>query len=78
MKLKYILEDLSWWKVAILLLLLVLLILLFFAYPLLIIWAINTLVPTLAIQYSFWTYIAVCILNFATFGGLSMAIRSKN
>ena len=76
---KFNIDELSWWKIAAVLVLLALLLLMVLAWPLFLIWALNTLFPVLAIQYSFWTYIAVCILNLSTFGGLAMTIRnSKN
>lgn len=31
--------------------------------PLLIIWALNTLFPALAIPYTFWTWLAVVVMN---------------
>ena len=43
--------------------------------PLLTLWSINTLFG-LGIVYNFWNWLAVAWLNLATFGGLSMAIRS--
>ena len=36
-------------------------------WPFAIIWAINTLFPLLAIQYTFWTWLAVLIIT-GTFG----------
>lgn len=41
--------------------------------PLLIIWALNTLFPTLAIAYTIWTWLAVLILGSA----LSPTIKIK-
>ena len=43
--------------------------------PLLTLWSINTLFG-LGIVYNFWNWLAVAWLNLATFGSLSMAIRS--
>ena len=43
--------------------------------PLLTLWSINTLFG-LGIVYNFWNWLAVAWLNLATFGGLSMSIRS--
>lgn len=31
--------------------------------PFVIIWGLNTLFPLLAIPYTFWTWLAVCVLN---------------
>lgn len=45
------------------------------AGPLLTIASLNTLFG-LNIAYTFWTWLSVAWLNLATFGGLSMAIRS--
>lgn len=36
---------------------------LLFAWPLVIIWALNTLFPLLSISYTFWSWLAVAILN---------------
>lgn len=44
--------------------------------PLAIIWAINTIAPAMSIPYSFWTWLAIVVLNVSTFGGLHSAIRS--
>ena len=43
--------------------------------PFLTIGALNTLFG-LNIAYTFWTWLSVSWLNFTTFGGLSLAIRS--
>ena len=43
--------------------------------PFLTIGALNTLFG-LSIAYTVWTYLSVMWLNLATFGGLSVAIRS--
>jgi len=32
-------------------------------WPFAILWAINTIFPVLAIQYNFWTWLAVLVLN---------------
>ena len=45
-------------------------------WPFAIIWAINTLAPAMSIPYSFWTWLAVVVLNLSTFGGLHSSIRS--
>ncbi len=34
--------------------------------PLLVIWSLNTLFPALAIEYTFWTWLAVMILSATT------------
>lgn len=41
----------------------VLIVVLIAAGPLLVIWAVNTLFPVLAIAYTFWTWLAVLILG---------------
>jgi ABC-type multidrug transport system permease subunit len=46
------------------------------AWPLAIIWALNTLFITLSIPYSFWTWLAVAVLNVSTFGGLASTIKN--
>ena len=46
------------------------------AWPLVIIWALNTLFVTLSIPYSFWTWLAVVVLNVSTFGGLASTIKN--
>ena len=45
------------------------------AWPLAVIWALNTLFITLSIPYSFWTWLAVAVLNVSTFGGLASTIK---
>ena len=46
------------------------------AWPLAIIWALNTLFITLSIPYSFWTWLAMAVLNVSTFGGLASTIKN--
>ena len=46
------------------------------AWPLAVIWALNTLFITLSIPYSFWTWLAVVVLNATTFGGLTSTIKN--
>ena len=46
------------------------------AWPLVIIWALNTLFITLSIPYSFWTWLAMAVLNVSTFGGLASTIKN--
>lgn len=41
----------------------VLIVVLIIAGPLLTIWALNTLFPVLAIEYSLWTWLAVVIIG---------------
>lgn len=41
----------------------VLLIILLLLAPLAVIWALNTLFPLLAIPYTFWSWLAVVVLN---------------
>lgn len=45
-------------------------------WPLTMIWAVNTLFPLLSIPYSFLSWLAVCVLNISTFGGLNVSIKS--
>ena len=47
-------------------------------WPFAILFALNTLFPLLSIPYSFTSYIAVCILNFSTFGAVVATIRNKD
>lgn len=63
-------------KLAVLVGLIILVIVAIVFQPLAIIWAINTIAPTMSIPYSFWTWLAVVVLNISTFGGLHSAIRS--
>ena len=46
------------------------------AWPLAVIWALNTLFITLSIPYSFWTWLAMAVLNVSTFGGLVSTIKN--
>ena len=46
------------------------------AWPLAVIWALNTLFITLSIPYSFWTWLAMAVLNVSTFGGLASTIKN--
>ena len=62
--------------VAILALVLITAVCVMIAWPLMIIWALNTLFITLSIPYSFWTWLAVAILNVSTFGGLASTIKN--
>ncbi len=48
------------------------------AWPFAILFALNTLFPLLSIPYSFTSYIAVCSLNFSTFGAVVATIRNKD
>ena len=59
-----------------LIIILVLAICLMIAWPLMIIWALNTLFITLSIPYSFWTWLAMAVLNVSTFGGLASTIKN--
>lgn len=63
-------KNLSNWSVAGLLVLAVLLILLGIFYPLILIWCLNTLFSSLSIPYSFWTWLAMTLLNIGLFGGI--------
>lgn len=64
-------------KLSLLVLLGVLFLCLFLAWPLVIIWSLNTLFVSLSIPYSFWTYLAVMVLNVSTFGGLAMQLKQN-
>jgi hypothetical protein len=50
-------------KLATIVLMIVLLIVLIAIGPIVVIWALNTLFPILAIQFTFWTWLAVVILG---------------
>lgn len=60
----------------ILLLFLVLLLIIIFA-PFLTIWALNTIFPILAIQYSFWTWLAMVLLNLQITGYFKLGRNDK-
>ena len=62
--------------VAILALVLITAVCVMIAWPLVIIWALNTLFVTLSIPYSFWTWLAMAVLNVSTFGGLASTIKN--
>ena len=62
--------------VAILVVVLITVVCVMIAWPLTIIWALNTLFITLSIPYSFWTWLAVVVLNVSTFGGLASTIKN--
>ena len=62
--------------VAILALVLITAVCVMIAWPLVIIWALNTLFVTLSIPYSFWTWLAMVVLNVSTFGGLASTIKN--
>ena len=62
--------------VAILAVVLITVVCLMIAWPLVIIWALNTLFVTLSIPYSFWTWLAMVVLNVSTFGGLASTIKN--
>ena len=47
-------------------------------WPLVIIGAINTLFPILAINYGFWQWLAVLVLQMSTFGGVIAQLRTLN
>ncbi len=55
------------------LLLIALVLVLILCWPFAIIWALNTLFPLLTISYSFWSWLAVVVLNLSYF-----AHRSKS
>ena len=56
---------------------LVFLLALIILWPFAIIGALNTLFPLLSIPYSFLSWLSVVILNLASFGGLTAAIKRK-
>ena len=60
----------------IILLFLVLLLIIIFA-PFLTIWALNTIFPILAIQYSFWTWLAMVLLNLQITGYFKLGRNDK-
>lgn len=45
-------------------------------WPLVIVFALNTLFVTLSIPYTFWTWLSVAVLQLSTFGGLATILRS--
>lgn len=45
------------------------------SWPLLMIFAANTLFPMLSIPYSFLTWLSVCILNISTFSGIHAGLN---
>ena len=47
-------------------------------WPLVIIGAINTLFPILAINYGFWQWLSVLVLQMSTFGGVIAQLRTLN
>lgn len=47
-------------------------------WPLVIIGAINTLFPILAINYGFWQWLSVLVLQMSTFGGVIAQLRILN
>ena len=57
----------KYWYIGVSLLVIIFVILLFLT-PLGIIWALNTLFPVLAIPYTFWTWLAVIVLNLTWMG----------
>ena len=59
-----------------LLLLIAFLVAMFVFWPFVVIWALNTLFPVLAISMSFWTWLSVVIINITYF--LPVKYRSKN
>lgn len=60
----------------ILLLFLILLLIIVFS-PFLTIWALNTIFPILAIQYSFWTWLAMVLLNLQITGYFKLGRNDK-
>ena len=54
----------------------VLIVILVAAGPLLVIWALNTVFPVLAIEYTFWTWLAVLILG--TFLRANVSVKRKD
>ena len=58
--------------------LVVLAIIVIIVWPLVIIGAINTLFPILAINYGFWQWLSVLVLQMSTFGGVIAQLRTLN
>jgi hypothetical protein len=54
----------------------VLIVILIAAGPLLVIWALNTVFPALAIAYTFWTWLGVLILG--TFLRANVSVKRKD
>ena len=54
----------------------VLIVVLIAAGPLLVIWALNTVFPVLAIEYTFWTWLGVLILG--TFLRANVSVKRKD
>ncbi len=54
----------------------VLIVILIAAGPLLVIWALNTVFPALAIEYTFWTWLGVLILG--TFLRANVSVKRKD
>ena len=50
-------------RLATIVLMIILLIVLIAIGPIVVIWALNTLFPILAIQFTFWTWLAVVVLG---------------
>jgi membrane-anchored protein YejM (alkaline phosphatase superfamily) len=44
-------------------------------WPLVILWSLNCLFPVLAINYGFWQWAAVLVLQTSTFGSISFHLR---
>lgn len=64
-------KESPWLLVAVIILLLAFIL----CWPLLIIFALNTLFPMLSIPYSFLSWLAVVILNISSFGGIQASIN---
>lgn len=58
--------------------LVVLAIIVIIVWPLVIIGAINNLFPILAINYGFWQWLSVLVLQMSTFGGVIAQLRTLN
>ena len=58
--------------------LVVLAIIVIIVWPLVIIGAINNLFPILAINYGFWQWLSILVLQMSTFGGVIAQLRTLN
>lgn len=66
----FIAEQPDWWHYVLAVLFVAVVLAAILAWPLALIWSVNTLFPLLSIPYSFSTWLAVVAINISTFGGL--------